>query len=113
MKPRSYSPWATRITCDDDKIGEHTSELQSLRRISYAVFCLKKKMGFGAIGYVAVGPLIELFGAEPQVVTLATAYMQIIAIGLPVMFGFFFFIARRPPKSTRTDTLFPYTTLFR
>src|SRR3546814_5669348 len=25
---------------------EHTSELQSLMRISYAVFCLKKKMGF-------------------------------------------------------------------
>src|SRR3546814_2382222 len=26
---------------------------------------------------------------------------------------FFFFIIRRPPRSTRTDTLFPYTTLFR
>src|SRR3546814_20757437 len=25
----------------------------------------------------------------------------------------FFFIIRRPPRSTRTDTLFPYTTLFR
>src|SRR3546814_11648070 len=26
---------------------------------------------------------------------------------------FFFFMRRRPPRSTRTDTLFPYTTLFR
>src|SRR3546814_7468584 len=26
-----------------DQIGRHTSELQSLMRISYAVFCLKKK----------------------------------------------------------------------
>src|SRR3546814_15904594 len=26
---------------------------------------------------------------------------------------FFFLIIRRPPISTRTDTLFPYTTLFR
>src|SRR3546814_11674395 len=26
---------------------------------------------------------------------------------------FFFFMSRRPPRSTRTDTLFPYTTLFR
>src|SRR3546814_19231116 len=26
---------------------------------------------------------------------------------------FFFLRARRPPRSTRTDTLFPYTTLFR
>src|SRR3546814_5561277 len=25
----------------------------------------------------------------------------------------FFLMARRPPRSTRTDTLFPYTTLFR
>src|SRR3546814_13265733 len=26
---------------------------------------------------------------------------------------FFFIMIRRPPRSTRTDTLFPYTTLFR
>src|SRR3546814_12050055 len=34
---------------------------------------------------------------------------------LPVFsFLFFFFLMiRRPPRSTRTDTLFPYTTLFR
>src|SRR3546814_9552536 len=29
------------------------------------------------------------------------------------MFFLFFLIIRRPPRSTRTDTLFPYTTLFR
>src|SRR3546814_10126772 len=30
------------------------------------------------------------------------------------MFSFcFFLMIRRPPRSTRTDTLFPYTTLFR
>src|SRR3546814_1429640 len=35
------------------------------------------------------------------------------------MYGFctvvfvFFLMIRRPPRSTRTDTLFPYTTLFR
>src|SRR3546814_11177075 len=28
-------------------------------------------------------------------------------------FSFFFLMFRRPPRSTRTDTLFPYTTLFR
>src|SRR3546814_2219499 len=28
-------------------------------------------------------------------------------------FPFFFLMIRRPPRSTRTDTLFPYTTLFR
>src|SRR3546814_2294173 len=30
-----------------------------------------------------------------------------------VMVGFLFLMIRRPPRSTRTDTLFPYTTLFR
>src|SRR3546814_16029430 len=31
-----------------------------------------------------------------------------------LLFIFFFFLMiRRPPRSTRTDTLFPYTTLFR
>src|SRR3546814_16961109 len=29
------------------------------------------------------------------------------------MHTFFFLMIRRPPRSTRTDTLFPYTTLFR
>src|SRR3546814_4379844 len=29
------------------------------------------------------------------------------------MHFFFFLMKRRPPRSTRTDTLFPYTTLFR
>src|SRR3546814_1920226 len=30
-----------------------------------------------------------------------------------VVIDFFFLMIRRPPRSTRTDTLFPYTTLFR
>src|SRR3546814_20201990 len=30
-----------------------------------------------------------------------------------VCISFFFLMIRRPPRSTRTDTLFPYTTLFR
>src|SRR3546814_13068671 len=32
---------------------------------------------------------------------------------LLVLSVFFFLMIRRPPRSTRTDTLFPYTTLFR
>src|SRR3546814_16883214 len=30
-----------------------------------------------------------------------------------MMLLFFFLMIRRPPRATRTDTLFPYTTLFR
>src|SRR3546814_7837363 len=42
-------PESRRLLCDVDiergtgRSEEHTSELQSLMRISYAVFCLKKK----------------------------------------------------------------------
>src|SRR3546814_11169686 len=32
---------------------------------------------------------------------------------LLLFFVFFFLMIRRPPRSTPTDTLFPYTTLFR
>src|SRR3546814_3469462 len=32
---------------------------------------------------------------------------------MSVFVCFFFLMIRRPPRSTRTDTLFPYTTLFR
>src|SRR3546814_4240309 len=40
----AFAP-ASRLAKDDDaaRSEEHTSELQSLMRISYAVFCLKKK----------------------------------------------------------------------
>src|SRR3546814_4489259 len=36
----------------------------------------------------------------------------VLIIFLPFL-CFFFLMIRRPPRSTRTDTLFPYTTLFR
>src|SRR3546814_10760313 len=36
-------PRAPRAYLSDHRSEEHTSELQSLMRISYAVFCLKKK----------------------------------------------------------------------
>src|SRR3546814_12699444 len=36
-----------------------------------------------------------------------------IILSPPALTMFFFLMIRRPPRSTRTDTLFPYTTLFR
>src|SRR3546814_12845552 len=36
-----------------------------------------------------------------------------LSIFYSVFYLFFFLMIRRPPRSTRTDTLFPYTTLFR
>src|SRR3546814_10774822 len=39
----SHRRWGTRPRQVQTRSEEHTSELQSLMRISYAVFCLKKK----------------------------------------------------------------------
>src|SRR3546814_3489902 len=48
------------------------------------------------------------------------SYLHPFLCSIPSMFNhvlvlvhFFFLMRRRPPRSTRTDTLFPYTTLFR
>src|SRR3546814_7837145 len=47
LRPRPLQPGATRPARASSRRSarseEHTSELQSLMRISYAVFCLKKK----------------------------------------------------------------------
>src|SRR3546814_6553024 len=41
---RDAAPLANQPRVGDPRSEEHTSELQSLMRISYAVFCLKKKI---------------------------------------------------------------------
>src|SRR3546814_3659734 len=38
-----WSGWSSTCSASAARSEEHTSELQSLMRISYAVFCLKKK----------------------------------------------------------------------
>src|SRR3546814_6208213 len=40
---QAYNDWHIDEWCGSHRSEEHTSELQSLMRISYAVFCLKKK----------------------------------------------------------------------
>src|SRR3546814_509917 len=40
-------------------------------------------------------------------------HSRILNIHTYISFCVFFLMIRRPPRSTRTDTLFPYTTLFR
>src|SRR3546814_7156337 len=50
---------ATRPSTDD-RSEEHTSELQSLMRISYAVFCLKKKKKQTNINNNNIQPHLQL-----------------------------------------------------
>src|SRR3546814_17579264 len=47
---------------------------------------------------------------------MSLLYIYILFLSMSVCYFlilFFFLMIRRPPRSTRTDTLFPYTTLFR
>src|SRR5213593_4683464 len=92
-------PHAARPTQDLSfrRSEEHTSELQSQLTISYAVFCLNKKKNVSASysSSPVSGMLYPWSGFSHH---------------RP---SFFFLMIRRPPKSTRLATLFPYTTLFR
>src|SRR5881628_356865 len=90
----------------DERSEEHTSELQSLTDISYAVFCLKKKNKNHRRAEVAVAA--GFVGQAPQALQCGAANGDVGRRGV-----FFFLRIRRPPRSTRQSTLFPYTTLFR
>src|SRR6056297_2145416 len=89
---------------------EHTSELQSLRRISYAVLCLKKKKDSAWWTYVSK-PSVTSNGERrsPSIVNTFTVWASILTLGM----WFFRLMIHRPPRPTRTDTLSPSTTLFR
>src|SRR3546814_14720745 len=45
--------------------------------------------------------------------SLFVLFCCILSLFVQLCCFFFFLMIRRPPRSTRTDTLFPYTTLFR
>jgi putative MATE family efflux protein len=47
----------------------------------------------GLAGYFLVDDLLRFFGAAPDTLVAATAYMRVISLGLPLMFGFFIFIS--------------------
>src|SRR6184192_1153649 len=94
---------------------EHTSELQSPIDISYAVFCLKKKKKkeehtFFRLYIINTQKIIQrLFVYVKQLFFIHSYNFNFF-----FFFTFFFFLMiRRPPRSTRRLTLFPYTTLFR
>ncbi|ELZ72654.1 MULTISPECIES: MATE family efflux transporter [Haloferax] len=63
----------------------------------------------GAFGYPLVRPFLDFLGASPDVLPGATAYMQVIALGLPFMFGFFVFISLMRGAG---DTITPMLVMF-
>jgi len=47
----------------------------------------------GGLAFTLVDPFLSVLGASPDVLPGATAYLEIVTLGLPFMFGFFVFIA--------------------
>ena len=56
-------------------------------------FALGASVVFGAVGFFVVDDLLRLFGATGEVLVGAVAYMRVISVGLPFMFGFFIFLS--------------------
>ena len=78
-------------------VAQHTGADQP-ERAEYAasqavVLTLLAGVALGAVGYGLVAELLQVFGAEPTVLTLATEYMEVISLGLPFLFGFTVFVA--------------------
>ncbi|WP_136717694.1 MATE family efflux transporter [Halorientalis salina] len=94
-------------------VAQHTGADEP-RKAEYAAsqtvtFSLIGSAILGALGFFLVGGVLDLFGAEPLVLDLATEYMRVIAAGLPFMFGFFVFIALMRGSG---DTITPMVVMF-
>src|SRR3546814_633164 len=97
-------------------------------RISYAVFCLKKKTATSlTIEYHNILTVLEdthnnkyntkdIECHRRRLILFLLLFVMVCVLRCAIttyVFLCFFLMIRRPPRSTRTDTRFPYTTLFR
>lgn len=78
-------------------VAQHTGAGET-RQAEYAAsqtvsFAFIGSVLLGTVGYPFVRPFLKFLGASADVLPGATAYMQVIALGLPFMFGFFVFIS--------------------
>ncbi|MFB6141084.1 MAG: MATE family efflux transporter [Halosimplex sp.] len=94
-------------------VAQHTGADET-RKAEYAasqtvVFAFLGSLILGAIGYPFVRPFLQFLGASPDVLPGATAYMQVVALGLPFMFGFFVFISLMRGAG---DTITPMIVMF-
>jgi len=94
-------------------VAQHTGADET-REAEYAAsqtvtFSLIASAILGVVGFFVVGDILSVFGAEPNVLALATEYMRVITLGLPFMFGFFVFIALMRGSG---DTITPMLVMF-
>ncbi|WP_435358890.1 MATE family efflux transporter [Haloarchaeobius sp. DFWS5] len=69
---------------------EHEAEYAASQTVMFA-FVASTILGLS--GFLVVEDVLSLLGAEGQVLLKATEYMEVIALGMPFLFGFFVFIS--------------------
>jgi putative MATE family efflux protein len=72
-------------------------------------FALAISALLGVFGYLVVEDLLTMIGASGPVLGPAVDYMEVISLGLPLMFGFFVFIALMRGSG---DTITPMLVMF-
>ncbi|WP_134671193.1 MATE family efflux transporter [Halorussus marinus] len=94
-------------------VAQHTgadepreAEYAASQTVTFAVIA---SIILGGIGYVFVEEFLALLGASPDVLPMATSYMQVISLGLVFMFGFFVFISLMRGYG---DTITPMLVMF-
>ncbi len=69
--------------------GANREEDANLAAGQVLIFCAVLATMLAAVGYFVAGPIMSLMGAEPALTRAATAYLQIIFVGAPLVFSTF------------------------
>ena len=85
---------------------EARAEFAASQTVTYATIA---SLFLGAFGYLAVGDILALLGATGSVLTGATAYLQVVSLGMVFMFAFFVFMSLMRGYG---DTITPMIVMF-
>ncbi|MEF8852552.1 MAG: MATE family efflux transporter [Haloarculaceae archaeon] len=86
--------------------NERQAEFAASQTVTFAIAL---SIVLGAFGYFAVEDILRLLGASPDVLTGATAYLEIISLGMVFMFAFFVFMSLMRGYG---DTITPMLVMF-
>ena len=86
--------------------AEREAEYAASQTVTFAIIA---SVILGGVGYVFVEDLLGLLGASEDVLPLAVAYMEVVALGLVFMFGFSVFVALMRGYG---DTITPMLVMF-
>ncbi|MFB6147017.1 MAG: MATE family efflux transporter [Halobacteriaceae archaeon] len=85
---------------------ESTAEYAAAQTVT---FSLLAAVVLGGVGYVVVEDILRLLGASPAVLPRATAYLEIVSLGMVFLFAFFVFMSLMRGYG---DTITPMLVMF-